>query len=362
MFEKQELFHGGEHGYKTYRIPALAIANAGTILAFCAARVEPGDWSDIDIALRRSTDGGATWSPMRIIAGEGVKEPADNPVPIVERDTGRIHFLYQVNYARVYTIFSDDEGETFSEPVDITLTLEDFREDYPWRVIAPGPGHGIRLRNGCLLVPIWMSDGSGKEMGDGNLGHRPSVVATIYSGDRGQTWERGEIVLRHDGETFINPSEHVAVELTDGRVMLNIRTESRRNRRVITISNDGATGWTEPRFDEALFEPVCCGSLIRISSSPSMLLFVNPDSSDRKPTRTGKASYPRENLSAKLTFDEGTTWPVSRVIDPGVAGYSDLAEAADGTIYCLYEGGGRMARNKFVSIVHFDSAWINGEE
>ena len=144
--------------------------------------------------------------------------------------------------------------------------------------------------------------------------------------------------------------------------MLNIRTESRRNRRVITISNDGATGWTEPRFDEALFEPVCCGSLIRISSSPSMLLFVNPDSSDRKPTRTGKASYPRENLSAKLTFDEGTTWPVSRVIDPGVAGYSDLAEAADGTIYCLYEGGGRMARNKFVSIVHFDSAWINGEE
>ena len=361
MFEKQELFRGGEHGYETYRIPALEVTTAGTILAFCAARVEPGDWSDIDIALRRSTDG-STWSPMRIIAGEGVKEPADNAVPIVEGDTGRIHFLYQVNYARVYTIYSDDDGETFSEPVDITPALEDFREDYPWRVVAPGPGHGIRLRNGRLLVPIWMSDGSGKEMGAGNPGHRPSVVATIYSDDRGQTWERGEIVLRHDEETFINPSEHVAVELTDGKVMLNIRTESRRNRRVITISNDGATGWSEPRFDEALFEPVCCGSFIRISSSPSMLLFVNPDSRHREPIRSGKASYPRENLTAKLSFDEGTTWPVSRVIDPGESGYSALAVAADGTIYCLYEHGGRMARNKIMSIVHFDQAWLTNAE
>ena len=85
----------------------MAITDPGTILAFCAARVEPGDWSDIDIALRRSLDGGQTWTPMSIIAGEGVKEPADNAVPIVECDTGRIHFLYQVNYARVYTIFSN---------------------------------------------------------------------------------------------------------------------------------------------------------------------------------------------------------------------------------------------------------------
>ena len=360
MFEKQELFHGGEPGYETYRIPALEITNTGTILAFCAARLEPGDWSDIDIALRRGLDGGQAWSPMRIIAGEGVKEPADNAVPIVDRDTGRIHFLYQVNYARVYTIYSDDDGETFSEPEDITPPLEAFRVDYPWRVIAPG--HGIRLRNGRLLVPIWMSDGGGKEMGPGNLGHRPSVVATIYSDDSGKTWERGEIFLRNDGETFINPSEHVAVELTDGRVMLNIRTESRRNRRVITISNDGATGWSEPRFDEGLFEPVCCGSLIRISSSPSMLLFVNPDSRHREPNRTGKASYPRENLSAKLSFDQGSTWPVSRVIDPGVAGYSDLAVAADGTIYCLYEHGGQMARNKVMSIAHFDLAWLKNAE
>ena len=358
MFERQELFHSGERGYETYRIPALAITDPGTILAFCAARVEPGDWSDIDIALRRSLDGGKTWTPMSIIAGEGVKEPADSAVPIVERDTGRIHFLYQVNYARVYTIFSNNDGETFSEPIDITPALEEFREDYPWQVIAPGPGHGIRLRNGRLLVPIWMSDGSGKEMGPGNLGHRPSVVATIYSDDCGKTWKRGEIVLRHDEETFINPSEHVAVELSDGRVMLNIRTESRRNRRVITISNNGATGWSEPTFDEALFEPVCCGSLIRISSSPSMLLFVNPDSRHREPIRSGKASYPRENLTAKLSFDEGTTWPVARVIDPGVAGYSDLAVAADGSIYCLYEHGGYMARNKVMSIVHFDLAWL----
>ena len=127
-------------------------------------------------------------------------------------------------------------------------------------------------------------------------------------------------------------------------------------------TDDGAKVWSDPTFDEALFEPVCCGSLIRISSSPSMLLFVNPDSRHREPNRTGKASYPRENLSAKLSYDEGTTWPVARVIDPGVTGYSDLAVAADGSIYCLYEHGGQMARNKFVSIVHFDLSWLKDAE
>ncbi len=125
--------------------------------------------------------------------------------------------------------------------------------------MAPGPGHGIQLAGGRLLVPVWLSSG-GRQ-------HRPSCVAVICSDDHGRTWRRGDIVARHSPATP-NPSESVAVQLTDGRVMLNIRNESRRFRRLVAFSPDGATRWTEPAFDESLFEPVCMASMVRAVPRP----------------------------------------------------------------------------------------------
>ena len=75
----------------------------------------------------------------------------DNPVPIFDSDAKRLHFLYQVDYAHVYYTFSDSAGEAFSEPVDITPVIDTFKKDYPWRVVAPSPGHGLRLRSGRLF-------------------------------------------------------------------------------------------------------------------------------------------------------------------------------------------------------------------
>ena len=360
MIEYLQLFRAGEDGYAGYRIPAVAVTPSGAILAFCAARRAHGDWSDIDIALRGSADGGATWSPMRVLFGQGIPGPVDNPVPIVDAESGRLHFLYQTNYARLHATFSDDDGETFADPVDITDSLEALGAAYPWRVIAPGPGHGIRLRGGRLLAPVWLSDGSGTEMGAGNLGHRPSVVATVYSDDDGSSWQAGEVYLRNDGHTFINPSEAQAVEMSDGRVMINIRTESPRNRRVIVTSSDGASGWSAPRFDEALFEPVCCASLVRWGSDPGTLLFVNPDSSHLPPRKPGGVTHPRQNLTARLSVDEGQSWPVSRVLYEGVAGYSDSAVAVDGTACCLFEHGAKGASDEGITLARFDRAWIEG--
>ncbi|MFN8475725.1 MAG: sialidase family protein [Anaerolineae bacterium] len=364
MFEVTQLFEARTHGYHTYRIPALVATTRGTLLAFCAARHgKGGDWDPIDVVMRRSPDSGVTWEPQRVFATQG-NHTVDNPVPIVDRETGAIHFLHQVDYARVYYLRSDDEGMSWSEARDITATIEEFRSDYAWRVVGPGPGHGIQLKSGRLVVPVWLSTGEGTEFGAGQLGHRPSCIATIYSDDHGATWRRGELVSCNS-ESVRNPNESVAVELSDGRVMLNIRNESAPNRRLISFSPDGATNWSEAQFHDELFEPICFASSVRLSSAPksrNRILFANPDNREAgRPPGYRMGNWLRRNLTIRLSYDEGNTWPVSKVLDPDFAGYSDLAVGPDGTIYCLYEGGGiqgNMFDNSHMSIAHFDLDWL----
>jgi hypothetical protein len=101
---------------------------------------------------------------------------------------GRIVAVFHHDYARAFTLTSDDEGATWSTPVEITEVFEQFRSDYPWQVCANGCGRGLQLRNGRMIVPVWLSDGSGTEFGRDLRGHRPSIVSLIYSDDGGQTW------------------------------------------------------------------------------------------------------------------------------------------------------------------------------
>ncbi|HEY2586168.1 MAG TPA: sialidase family protein, partial [Tepidisphaeraceae bacterium] len=335
--EEIRVFEPKDNGYASCRIPGLAMTTNGTLLAWCEARhAKGGDWDPIEILLRRSTDGGRTWGEIQHIAGDG-KQTYNNPVAIVDRDGGAIHFLYCVEYARCFSMRSDDDGRTFSAPVEITGTFEAFRKDYAWNVIATGPCHGIQLRSGRLLVPVWLSTGGHS--------HHPSVVATIYSDDRGKTWQRGDIAVRNTMEVP-NPNETVAVELANGRVMLNCRNESPRHRRVIVTSPDGATGWSAPAFDDALVEPICNASIIRLTTAPpgdrNRIVFANPDNdvppppSAKRPSRNGVQSYARKDLTLRLSYDEGKTWPVSKLLDSGPTDYCDLAAGRDGTIYCLH--------------------------
>jgi sialidase-1 len=375
--DKTTLFTAGEQGYKLFRIPGLVVSTRGTLLAYCEARrSDRGDWGAIDVLLRRSTDGGRTWSAPREIAHRGPRVPknpvalaqklasetdqtVNNPVALVERD-GTLHILYCVEYARCFAMQSTDDGVSWSEPVDLTAAFEQFRPEYAWKVIATGPGHGIALRNGRLLVPIWMSTGTGGHA------HRPSVTATIFSDDHGRTWNRGAIAVPNTPE-FVFPNETAAVELADGRVMLNVRSESKPNRRLITISPDGVSAWSRPEFHDALLEPICEASLVRLSQSPpsdrNRLLFANPDNLDPLPGQEavpGKGR-PRKNLSIKLSYDEGRTWPVSKPLEPGLSGYSDLAVGPDGTIYCLYECAstdGNIYRTGRLVLARFNLSWL----
>ena len=276
-FSSANLWNAGIGGYATYRIPGIVVTKKGTVLAYAAARRTLGsDWADADIVLRRSVDGGRTFSDSQRIAG--MQGTTDNPTAIADKGNGAVYMLFQRDYATCYFMRSEDDGRTFSTPIDITAVFNAFRAEFNWNVLAPGPGHAIVSRKGRIIVPVWLA--AGTPTADGRRLHRPSAVATVYSDDHGSTWRAGSIVLAsHDA--LLNPSETTVAELSDGRIMLNLRSESPHHRRLVSYGPDGATRWTAPVPDEALFDPICAAGLVRYPSSPdhpATLLFSNPDS------------------------------------------------------------------------------------
>jgi len=354
FMEKTDLFTVGDGGYTVFHIPGIVVTAKGTVLAWCEARKGGGDWSDIHVLLRRSTDEGKSWSASQNIvdvpgpkeknpfalAIKGVRKEDvtyNNPVLIADRD-GTVHMLFCLEYLRCFYQRSTDDGASWSSPVEITSTFEKLRSVYDWKVLATGPDHGIQLRNGRLVVPMWLSTGTG-----GNA-HRPSVTSTIFSDDAGKTWQAGEVAVPCTTE-WINPNETIAIELADGRVMLNARSESKANRRIVTVSKDGATGWSTPKFDNALLEPICMASLVRYSTADTggmnRMLFSNPDNLSRADGKeTPGKNRDRKNLSVKISYDEGETWTVNKTIDPTWSAYSDLAVTPSGTILCFHGHGG----------------------
>jgi sialidase-1 len=358
--EKIGVFPAKAAGVALSRIPGLVVSPKGTVLAYCEARRNGGaDWGEIEIHLRRSLDQGRTWEAARQIAHFGPRlegnphkktggereQTVNNPVAIVDRVTGAIEFLYCINYARCFSMRSTDDGVTWSQPVEITATFEPFRRYYDWKVIATGPGHGLQLASGRLVVPVWIAFG---KVGD----HGPSASATIHSDDHGKTWRAGDIAVPNEGE-FGNPNETMITTLSDGRVLLVNRNVSKPNRKLITTSADGATGWTKPTFHDQLWEPICMASIVSHPAQPGTLIYSGPhtlgrDASGREvPAGRG----PRENLTIQLSRDDGRTWPISRTLEPGRGAYSDLAVLPNGGGALPLRGGGWHCGGAFQSRV-----------
>ncbi len=322
-------------GYNNYRIPALLTTPAGTLLAFCEGR-EGGDSSDIDLLVRRSEDGGKTWAPKQVVWDQG-RNVCGNPHPVQDRETGVIWLLLTWNDStdsgkrlhdgtakdtrRVYVCSSEDDGRTWSKPIEITATTK--KKDWWW--YATGPGVGIQLlkgpHKGRLVIPCDHTDKNG---------HASHI---IYSDDHGKSWQLG-------GSVYGGCNECQVVELANGKLMLNMRMqENSQGKRGIATSADGGQTWSKLKLDPVLIEPVCQASFLRYTlasyNGKNRLLFSNPTSAPSPRQSRGD----RVNMTVRLSYDEGKTWPVSKFLHDGASAYSCLAVLPDGDIGCSYEGG-----------------------
>jgi sialidase-1 len=323
-----EVFVAGEGGYHTYRIPSAIVAPKGTLLAFAEGRrAAAGDAGDIDLVLRRSHDGGRTWTPLQVIGDNG-PNTFGNPCAVVDKRTNAIWLLTTQNRGTdrekdiiagtseggrtVWAMRSQDDGATWSVPIEITANVK--APDWTW--YATGPGIGIQTRNGRLVIP-----GNHAEAKTGI--HRSHL---FFSDDDGKSWSLGA-----SADPGTNESQ--VVELSDGQLLLNMRNHPPKpeNFRMIARSDDGGRTLSAAAPDRALIEPPAQASLIRFSTANAQdrnrLLFANP------------ASTTRERLTVRLSYDEGATWPISRVVNEGPAAYSSLAVLPDRSIGVLFERG-----------------------
>jgi len=347
-----DVFVSGTGGYHTYRIPAVIVTTKDTVLAFCEGRKSSrSDTGDIDLMLRRSSDGGKTWSKPQVV-WDDKGNTCGNPCPVVDRKTGTIWLLLTWNRGddheslikkgtskdtrRVYVCRSVDDGATWSRPVEITKTTK-----HPdWRWYATGPGVGIQLqrgpRKGRMVIPC---DHSCEKTGFGSH--------AIFSDDGGKTWKRGKAILPDVNECQV-------VELVDGRLMMNMRNYKRSHSRMrgIATSRDGGATWSKVDYDSALPEPICQASFLRYSMAgkgggKNMLLFSNPAS---------KTS--RSRMTVRASFDEGKTWPVAKLIYSGSAAYSCLTVLPDQSVGLLYERDGY----KRISFARIPIEWLTGKK
>lgn len=372
--ERIDVFEEGQGGFVAYRIPGVVVTAKGTVLAYCEARkFTPADRGEIEIHLRRSTDGGRSFGPARQVAHLGPRLPrnphmpedkrrkdmggpaeqtVNNPMLIATRE-GPVHLVYCVEYQRVFHARSEDDGLSWSAPVEITAVLERFRPEVPWQAVATGPGHGVQLRGGRLVVPVWLANYEPNPARSLRKG-----CAVIYSDDQGATWQRGDLAMTIGGETSV-------AQLSDGRVLLSSRNTDRRHRRAVVESADGATGWSPPRFLEEILEPGCMAGLVSHPGVPGRGRPLLLHSSPHTPSREHRE---RKHVSIHLSRDDGRTWPVRKLLQEGPSAYSDLAVLPDGTILCLYENGrpgdprrgGDWAYAR-ITLARFSLAWL-GEE
>jgi sialidase-1 len=342
---QKAVFTSGEGGYHTYRIPALVVTKKGTLLAFCEGRKNSrSDTGEINTLLRRSFDNGKTWGTVQMVAADG-SNTFGNPCPVIDRSSGTIWMLLTKNLGEdneaeiklgtgkgtrtVWVAKSTDDGATWSAPVEITSAVK--KPEWSW--YATGPGVGIQMKNGRLVIPCDYSMlGARREYGS----------HVICSDDGGTSWKLG-------GNVCPDVNECQVVELEDESLMLNMRSYQGENKRVVATSKDGGLTWSKPRIDPTLIEPVCQASFLRYTNTEphgrSRLLFSNP------------ASTARERMTVRLSYDEGKTWPVAKLLYPGPSAYSCLAVLDDMTIACLYERG-KEHPYETITFARFSLGWL----
>ncbi len=359
------VFISGTEGHKSYRIPAMIKLPDAQILAFCEGRVnDAGDFGDVNIVLKRSNDQGKTWSRLQTIVDDDELQ-AGNPAPVVDitdpvYPKGRIFLFYNTGnnheseirkgngIRQVWYKTSVDAGITWSEGINITVQTHrplktlvnpayNFSED--WRSYANTPGHAMQFSTGKYKGRIFVAanHSAGEPLPDA----RDYNAHGFYSDDHGKTFHISETV------DIQGSNEAMAAELSNGNLMMNIRNQKGDIKaRIVVISKDGGATWDTSYIDKNLPDPVCQGSILSIGNNngKNMLAFCN-----------AADTIKRDNLTLRLSIDDGITWTKSFQIDstgkPDNAAYSDIVALNKREIGILYE------KNKYSQIIFTKVRW-----
>ncbi len=310
--QPQHLFVGGQDGYGTYRIPSLLVIPQGTmltngqtldadlVLAFAEARRHGSlDTGEIDLVLRRSLDGGQSWASQQVVRRwEDGPGKIGNATPVFDNQTGTLHLLHIAGTGpyETWTITSPDGGETFSAP---TLLGEGI----------VGPGHGVQLSNGRLVVPI----------------HHQGETGALLSDDHGQSWQFGQAAGPG------NESEIASINGSDKLIMVARTTHPVSQphdplQALFAFSSDGGQNWSAPTPSTDIPTPICMASLV--SGPDGRLHFA-----------TANDYYSRANLTIFHSIDGGHSFPQQTVIYPGPSGYAELGVLSNGDLLLFFENG-----------------------
>ncbi|MGK0184895.1 MAG: sialidase-1 [Verrucomicrobiales bacterium] len=339
----------GEDDTHTYRIPGVATTNKGTLIAVYDNRYQGGGDlpGDIDVGMSRSTDGGRSWEPMRVIADMGADpnfsyDGIGDPAVLVDKATGTIWVAATWSHGerswrgsgpgmtpdetgQLMLTKSDDDGLTWSKPINITEQVK----DPEWRFVLQGPGAGIAMKDGTLVFAAQFRGADAAPVNG-----RPSSTI-IYSKDHGNSWSIGTGVK-------IATTEAQVAELPNGTLMINCRDDRGGSRAIYTTADLGNSWVPHPTTRSALPEPVCMASLLHIDhpAHGTLLLFSNPATDEG-----------RFNMTLKVSKDEGMTWPgeLHTLYDSRAsAGYSCLTQIDDDHVGVVYEGNRELYFLRFI--------------
>lgn len=340
--------NGGADIHHSYRIPAIISVGSDQLIAVAEGRVDaPDDFGNINLVMRRSLNNGDTW-----LAQEQIWNAPDrlgtigNPTLVYDSSNGRVWLFASENDSkhslggaggltpvgvgdrRTWMTFSDDKGVSWATPKNITASVTP--PGTTWD--AMGPGIGIQIARGAKAGRLVI----------------PARGRIIISDDHGASWSY--LSTRATGSTTeVLLNETTVAEIgTAGWMYVNARSQNDEHRRQTKISKDHGLTWSKWTSDPALIESECQASLVRYNfNEPGRIMFFNPANTSS-----------RDGMRIRISYDDGATWPISRVVDAGQGGYSSMTKTSDFHIAALYESGGGSDSNRDIKFTKFNLDWI----